>query len=325
YNAFLEKKNALLPPLHLQYKDYAGWHNEIIKKGDYNRFAEYWLKKFEDKPNGIELPTDRPRATMQTFNGGRVALYCSEEKTMQLEKVCRGEEVTLFMGLLALLSISLHKYSGETDIIIGSPIAGRKYRELHQIIGFFVNTLVYRVRLEPGFDFIQLLKEVKKEALDSYGNQEYPFDLLVERLELDRDMSRSPLFNVLFAHNNVDVGEKKASIEGVRAGGYAHSDEFNMSKYDLTSYINKIGDNIVFVLEYNSDLFDRTTANRIGTHFVNIMNSVLDNLHTPISQLDYIGGQELEKVLREFNDTAWPFPSTGLIECFQQQVEKKPD
>ncbi|HLP61687.1 MAG TPA: condensation domain-containing protein, partial [Candidatus Deferrimicrobium sp.] len=195
YNYFNKNLSGEFPlaPVSFQYKDYSLWHNRLIAGGYFDKYKDYWLEKFKDKPTGIELPLDHPRGAVQTFNGGRVYYTIAEAETTKLQTRCGGENATLFMKLMTLLGILLHKYSGERDIIMGSPIAGRKQPELHNMIGFLVNTLVYRLKVEPGESFGQLLARVKAETLACYENQDYPFDILVENLGLARDMSRSPL------------------------------------------------------------------------------------------------------------------------------------
>ncbi|MCP4150847.1 MAG: amino acid adenylation domain-containing protein, partial [bacterium] len=324
YNAFEENKKNPLPPLTVQYKDYTLWHNQLIAGDKFTKAGEYWLEKFKDKPNGIELPADHPRRAIQTFNGGRISRSLDKKRTMCLEQLIRQHDVTLFMGLLALLSLFLHKISGKNDIILGAPVAGRKEAALHNMVGFLVNTLVYRNRVDPAETFVQLLEKVKQETLEAYEAQDYPFDLLVERLELDRDLSQSPLFNVMVAHNNADIEDENLGIDGVGSGGYEHEDEFNMSKFDWAVIINMMGNQIFVTLEYNSDLFERSTAERLGTNFIKLMESVLEQPEIAISQLEYIEKNEYDKIIRIFNDTEMPFKQLTIKEHFEQQVEKTP-
>jgi amino acid adenylation domain-containing protein len=181
YNTFLENGENPLSPLKLQYKDYSRWHNQLTTVGSFSQSQGYWLEKFKDKPNGMELPLDHPRRAIQTFNGGRVSFVIDSVKTRQLQRLSLEADVTLFMSLLSMLNVFLYKYTGQGDIIIGAPIANRKQPELYSMIGFLVNTLVYRNRVNPGQSFRELLFSIKQETLECYKYQDYPFDLLVEK------------------------------------------------------------------------------------------------------------------------------------------------
>jgi len=327
YNAFLEGGENPLPPLQLQYKDYTLWHNRSIETGGFNLSTGYWLEKFKDKPNGIELPLDHPRKAVQTFNGGRVTFPIGREKTAGLAKICSEADATLFMGLLTLVTIFLYRYSGQPDIVIGSPIANRRRTELHPIIGFFVNTLVYRTRLRPGNSFRELLKVIKDETLACYEYQDYPFDLLVEQLEPDRDLSQSPLFNVMLAHNNAETQDLNLVMKDINISGYAHSDEFNMSKFDLIFFMDEVHDQVYTRIEYNSDLFEHSTIQRMRDNFLALAEDVIAREDNSISSLNILSEAELARVVQKFNDTAVSFETGELTlqELFERQVEKSAD
>ncbi|MCP5051318.1 MAG: non-ribosomal peptide synthetase, partial [bacterium] len=197
YNTFLNPKENPLPPLKLQYRDYTLWHNSFIETGGVSRFETYWLEKFKDKPNGIDLPFDHARRPIQTFNGGRVYFTLGRKETAHLHRVSHSQDVTLFMSMLSLVMTLLYRYSGQQDMILAAPVAGRRKEELQTIMGFLVNTLVYRLEMNPKDTFRNFLRQVKQEAAEAYQNQDYPFDLLVEKIEPERDLSQSPLFNVM--------------------------------------------------------------------------------------------------------------------------------
>ena len=321
YNAFLENRENPLPPLKLQYKDYTRWHNRLIEADSFVESQAYWLEKFKDKPNGVELPLDHSRKPIQTFNGGRVAFTLDKETTAQLYRLNQEEDATLFMSLLTLVNIFLYRYSGQKDIIIGSPIANRQRPELHHLVGFLVNTLVYRDRVDPDKSFRQLLAETKQEALACYRFQDYPFDLLVEQLGLDRDLSQSPLFNVMLAHNNAETEDANLAMTGVTISQYSHSDDFNMSKFDLIFFMDEIAGEVHTRIEYNSDLFDRGSIDRMAANFLSLVGHVLMDVDIPASRLKYIAETEYEKVVRQFNDTGAPFSPLTLQELFERRVE----
>jgi amino acid adenylation domain-containing protein len=323
YNDFLQAKVSSLPPIKLQYKDYANWQNRLID--GFEREAGYWWEKFKDKPNGIELPLDHPRKPVQTFNGSQVKFTMDGETTSQLHAFCLEREVTPFMGLLALLDIFLYKYSGQRDMIIGLPIAGRRGDELQHIVGFLVNTLVFRVELAPGETAVQLLERVGQETLSCYRNQDYPFDLLVDRLELDRDLSQSPLFNVMLAHNNLEIRGIELAADHIEIGPYPYAHDVNMSKFDLLFFMDEVGEQIDVRLEYNSDLFEANTVQRMANNFLTLMGNVLHNPGKPIWSLDCIGPSEYRTIVQGFNDNEEVFPSLTVQELFEQQAAKTPD
>jgi amino acid adenylation domain-containing protein len=325
YNTYLNSKENPLAPLKLQYKDYTIWHNALVDGHHLDSYGKYWIKKFSDAPNGIELPLDHPRPPVQTFNGGRIFFEINREQTARLNRLCVELEATLFMKLLALLAVFLHKYSGSEDIIIGSPIAGRNNTDLNHIIGFLVNSLVYRNTLKPAESFKDFLGGVKQETLACYENQDYPFDILVEQLGLDRDLSRSPLFNVMLAFNSMDIQAIELDLEGVTVTNHLSADVFNPGVFDLAINMDETADMIQCQLIYNSDLFDRGSMERLAANFVTLVDSVLTGPEVPIQQLKYIDEKEYEKVIETFNQTEVSFPRLTLQEMFEARVEEFPE
>jgi amino acid adenylation domain-containing protein len=321
YNTFLSGRENPLAPLKLQYKDYSWWHNQLISKGGFSCSQEYWLEKLRDKPNGIELPLDHPRKAIQTFNGGRIPFVIDKEKTRELYQLSLSQDATLFMSLLTLLSIFLYRLTGQQDILTGAPIANRKRPELYPLIGFLVNTLVYRNRVNAAQSFKEMLTAIKQETLTCYEYQDYPFDLLVEQLGLDRDLSQSPLFNVMLAHNNAETGDEQLSLEGVSISTYPHSDDFNMSKFDLIFFMDEMNGQVFTRIEYNSDLFERSTVERMRDNFLALTDDVIARSDSPVSVLHILSETESKQVIEAFNDTHCSFPSLTLQELFEQRVE----
>jgi tyrocidine synthetase-3 len=314
YNTFLKGMENPLTPLEIQYKDYTRWHNHLVNTNSFREAGEYWLKKFKDKPNGIELPLDHPRKAIRTFNGGDISFDIDLEKTSLLHQMSFEEDATLFMILLTLVSVFLYRYSGRTDIIIGAPIANRKHSELNPIVGFFVNTLVYRNEIDPKRSFKEQLKTVKEETMTGYQYQDYPFDLLVEQLELDRDLSQSPLFNVMLAHDNAETRDLRLDLEGVESSPYPFAEEFNMSKFDLIFFMNETDDHIHTCIEYNSDLFERGTIERMKENFLTLVEDVIARKNESISRLKLLSPTQYETVVHRFNQTGYPFENLTLQE-----------
>jgi amino acid adenylation domain-containing protein len=325
YNSYCLNEKIALPLPRLQYRDYSLWHNGLNRAGHFDDAGRYWVEKFRDKPNGIELPFDYPRQPMQTFNGGLVSFVIDGDKTTTIQHLSRQKDVTLFIYMLTLFNVFLYRFSGQEDIIIGAPIANRKRPELYPLVGFLVNTLVYRSRVTPDITFNQLLNSVKKEALDCYQHQDYPFDLLMEKLDLDRDLSQSPIFNVMIAHNNTDSGDRELRMEGVELSLYPYSNEFNISRFDLIFIIDEIDDYMQLGLEYNSDLFDRATIQRLADNFMELIDHVIANTGETISELNIATADQYRTVTHDFNDTGRTFPRASLMQLFEGQVEEKGD
>jgi len=325
YNSFLNNQTNSLPPLELQYKDYTLWHNHLIESREMDAYAPYWFEKFKDKPNGIELPLDHPRKPLQTFNGGRVYFTVNRRQLETLHRLNREENVTLFMTMLALVAVFLHHYTAQEDIIVASPMAGRQKAELQSMIGFLVNTLVYRMQINPDLTFNQFLQLVKKETLESYENQDYPFDLLVEKLESDRDLSRSPVFNVMLAFNNTDTRDYDMGMSGVTVDYHFYLEEYTPSVFDLVFIMEERFNEIFSEIMYNRDLFKPETAERMAANFRELVKNVLDNPHEPLHSIKYITSPEYKKIIHEFNDRQREFPPLTVQEMAERQVEKSRD
>ncbi len=325
YNAYTQGRPNPLLPLRLQYKDYTLWHNGLIDGNDFGESERYWLEKFADRPNGIQLPLDFSRRPIQTFNGGRVPLLVGRDRTRRLETLGRKRDATFFMCLLTFTAAILQRYSGQRDIIVGSPVAGRQNPELHHMTGFLVNTLVYRVDVEPEFGFSHLLQAVKLETTHCYQYQDYPFDLLMEKLDLDRDLSQSPLFNFMMAHNNTWTHEARSNMSGVELSGVDFADEFNMSKFDLVFIMDLIDEELDVKIEYNSDLFRRETILRMRDNMNTLLDSILEAPDRPLHQLQLLHCLEAEMVTRGFNHNRRPFPQSTVQELVLRQSETTPD
>jgi amino acid adenylation domain-containing protein len=325
YNAFAAGKENPLPPLALQYKDYTMWHNAMIRNGGLDRYGDYWLEKLKDKPTGVELPLDFPRPPIQTFKGGRVYFEIDADKTQRLHQMYPQEDATLFMKLMSAAAILLHNYSGQEDILLGAPIAARNRAELFNMIGFLVNSLVYRHRVSPAMTYRQLLKAARKETLDCYENQDFPFDVLVERLGLDRDLSRSPLFNVMLGFDNSQTHERQLEIEGLSFSRNVQMNEFTPSPFDMALVMDEMEDYVTCEIMYNSDLFRRDTAERMAANFLTLIDSILEQKDIPLSRLSYISASEMEQLTGVFNDTETELPRLTVQEMFASAAEAAPD
>lgn len=328
YNAILSNKPIELPELRLTYKDYAGWHNTMIESNRFKEIESYWLKKFADKPNGIDMPLDFTREVVQTFNGGAISFSIDKNQFQKIKQLCNKWNVTPNMYFLSVLGVLLYKYSGQKDIIIGSPIAGRKDQELYDIVGFFVNTIVFRFDLDPEMSFTDFLKIVKKESVMSYDHQDYPFDLFIDKLAMARDLTQSPLFNVMLAYDNTNIGFADEKLLGVEAHSLplSISDEVNISKFDLTFFVDDYNkDELKVTIEYNSDLFKRSTIDRISKSFIKLIHDTINEFHLKIKDLQVTDDEERNKLFNDFNDTSYKLEEVSVQTLFERQVLLSPE
>jgi amino acid adenylation domain-containing protein len=321
YQAFSNSKPSPLPDLPIQYADYAVWQREWLKGEELERQLSYWKKQLEGIPAVLDLPTDRPRSPVQSHRGGRQSFGLSKDLTEQLKAISRKEGVTLFMTLLATFQTLLHRYSGQEDIVVGSPIAGRNRSEIEGIIGFFVNTLALRSNLSDNPTFTQLLARVKEVALGAYAHQELPFEKLVEELHPERDLSYSPLFQVMFVLQNTSGTALKLgriAVSSMRVGG-------GTAKFDLSLSMSEAPDGLKATLEYNTDLFDVATITRMVGHLQVLLDGIVADPEQRISELPLLTKAEKHQLLVDWNDTKRDYSKDKCIhELFEEQAEKTP-
>jgi len=316
----------VLPPLRIQYKDYAGWQLEQLKSDKLQADKAYWLNQFSDELPVLELATDKVRPSVKTYRGGTVRRTLGKDLTVGLNKLCQEQGATLFMGLLSGVNMLLYRYTGQTDIIVGSPTAGRDHGDLEDQIGFYVNTLALRSRFSGSDSYVTLLGRVRELTLGAYDHQSYPFDELVENLGLRRDMSRSPLFDVMIVlQNNEQVQIGDADLSGLEVASY-NEDEQQGSKFDLTFTFIERGQEIALNVEYNSDVYSAATAEQLSSHLEQLLSVVLLSPDAEIAVIDYLSTTEREELLHGFNDTAIIYPQDKtVIDLFEEQVLLWPD
>jgi iturin family lipopeptide synthetase A len=323
-----------LPGLKLQYKDYAGWQNQNMKKEAVKKHELYWLRQFPGEIPVLNLPYDFPRPLVQSFDGSTAAFEIDKKETKVLKTLVRSENVTLFMVLLSIYYVFLSKLSGQEDIVIGTPEAGRKHPDLQPIIGFFLNTLALRNYPCADKSFSDFLKEVKERTLETFENQGYPFEDLVERVMVNRDLTRSPLFDVMFilhtqwASRSGEVGEvpevPERDAKDLTFKSYYY--EKSTSEFDLTLIGFDKGDRLFFKFEYCTRLFDGETIRRFIDYFETILSAVLGNPQQRIEEIGIISESEKQRLLVDFNDTAADYPTDKTIhQLFEEQAERSPN
>jgi amino acid adenylation domain-containing protein/non-ribosomal peptide synthase protein (TIGR01720 family) len=322
YNAYAQGQPSPLSPLPIQYTDFAIWQRNWLQGEVLQSQLSYWLASLADAPALLSLPTDRKRPAVQTFVGAHQEFTLSAQLTQKLNQLSQEQGVTLFMTLLAAFNTLLHRYSGQTDIVVGTPIANRNKSEIEGLIGFFVNTLVLRTDLSANPSFAALLDRVREVSLGAYTHQDLPFEMLVEALQPERDLGHTPLFQVMFVLQNAPVSE----LELTRLTLSPVEIESAIAKFDLTLLMESTPDGLVGLWEYNTDLFDGSTILRMTGHLVTLLEGIVANPETPISQIPMLTAVEQHQLLTEWNNTQTDYPATLCIhQLFEQQVEKTPD
>ncbi|GFN33044.1 non-ribosomal peptide synthetase [Paenibacillus xylaniclasticus] len=311
-----------LPELTIQYKDYACWQQEQVQTTRFQEQETYWTKQFDEAPPVLELPLDYGRKPVQSYAGSRIAVQEGAELLERLNNLARETGTTLFMVLLAAYKVLLSKYSGQEDVVVGTPIAGRTHAELQGMLGLFVNTLALRSRPEGALTFRSYLEQVKEVALAGYANQEYPFEELVEKVVKNRDLSRHPLFDTMFALQ--DQTQWSFSSQELRMVPYELENHY--TKFDLAWMLAHNEDDLEIVIEYCTDLFQRDTVERMAKHYLHIVNAILSDPDIQLSRVSIITDEEKQEILKVFNSTSIPYPQDRtLSELFEEQVERTPD
>ncbi|MBG6151653.1 amino acid adenylation domain-containing protein, partial [Aquimarina sp. EL_43] len=322
YSIYQENREMALPELSLQYSDYAIWQRNYIEGEILEQQLSYW----EDKLQGVTplaLPTDYARPSVQSTEGATFNFELDENLSGLISGLCKQEEVTLFMMMLSAFKVLLYKYSGQSDICVGTPIANRTQSELENMIGFFVNTLALRSNLKDTLSFTELLQEVKSTTLEGYDHQLAPFEKVVDRVVKTRDMSMNPLFQVLFTLENMRT-ETDLTIHGVSLSSFEY--EGNTSQFDLTINITEEVTGISFNVEYCTALFKKETVERMLMHYQELLHNIVANPSEKIGSLSILRKEEISQLVNTFNTTNVPYDNNKTIaSLFEEQVNKTPE
>jgi amino acid adenylation domain-containing protein len=322
YEAFRHGKSSSLPPLPIQYADFAVWQREMLQGDLLQAELDYWRQQLADAPFVLDLPTDRPRLAAQNVRGATQSFQLDKSLTETLVQLSRRENVTLFMTLLAAFQTLLYRYTKQEDILVGTPIAGRDRIETEKLIGFFADTLVLRTRISGDLTFRELLGRVREMALGAYSHQDLPFEKLVEALQPERNLGRNPIFQVLFALHNTPV-------EPLQLPGLVWTPlKLNIPKarFDLALDLRETASGIAGTCEYNADLFDATTIASFLSHYRTLLESVVLNPEERVSYLSLLPDSERRKMLQEWNSPhAENSNDARLHELFERQAQLNPD
>ncbi len=295
--------NIELKPLRIQYKDYAHWHKGFSQSDITERQGKYWANQFLDSVPMLDLPTDFERPKMQLFNGSSFTFQFDKQLTSKLRKLSKEHNITMFMLLMGIYNIFLSKQTGQEDIVVGTPVAGRNHEDLQKIIGVFLNTLAIRSYPKGSKKVKDFLLEVKKTSLDAYENQDYPFDQLVESLELSRSLNRNPLFDTMLVVQNMELGELKT--EDLRFEQY----EFDLgsTQFDLSLIVFENEDTLDFTVDYSTNLFSRLTVERFVNRLIHVANQLPDAINSNIDEIQILSKEEESSLLNNFNDNAFDY------------------
>jgi len=322
YQAFVAGEPSPLAELPIQYADFAVWQRQWLSGEVLQNQLNYWQQQLQGAPELLQLPTDRPRPSVQTFQGRTESFSLNANLTQKLQNLSGELGTTLFMTLLGAFATLLYRYTGQEDIVIGSPIANRNRGEIESLIGFFVNTLVLRTHFEENPSFQNLLAQVRETTLQAYEHQDVPFEQVVEALQPQRSLSYSPLFQVMFILQNAAMGE--VELPGVTLTQLAP--QSTIAKFDLTLSITETSQGLLGEWEYNTDLFDGSTIERMAVHFQNLLSAIVENPQLCVAELPLLSEAEQHQLLNEWNHTETGYPTNKCIhQLFEEQVERTPD
>ena len=322
YEAFLNNLSNPLPPLSIQYADFAVWQRQYLSGEVLDKQLKYWQEQLATVPPVLTLPTDRSRPAVQSFRGGVERFQLDQNVTQSLKKLGQDQVATLFMTLLAAFGVLLSRYSGQSDLLVGSPIANRNQAAIEPLIGFFANTLALRVNLSENPSFLELLKQVKQTTLEGYAHQDLPFEMLVEKLQPDRDLSRNPLVQVMFALQN--ISQDTWNLSGLSIESLSLSVEETV-RFDLEVNCWQNLEGLVIDWTYSRDLFDTTTIARMGEHFQNLLQAIILNPKATVKELPLLTPKEREQLLISWNNSKTDYPQEQCIhQLFEAQVERTP-
>ncbi|HVG20293.1 MAG TPA: amino acid adenylation domain-containing protein, partial [Blastocatellia bacterium] len=321
YEAYSRGGESPLEDLSIQYADYSTWQREWLRGEALEKELSYWKKQLAGSPPVLELPVDRPRPAVQSYRGAQEVMVIEGEVVDRIKALSRSEGVTMFMALLSAFYVLLHRHTGDEQICVGTPIAGRRSKEVEGLVGLFVNTLVMKADLGGRPSFRGVIRQVREVALGAYSHQELPFEILVERLQPERSLSHSPLFQVMFSVENIpreilNIADLK--VEPIEIDSHT-------AKFDLSLDIVDRDQNLMGVFQYNDDLFDAVTIQRMTRRFARLIEGIATNPDSAISELPFLTDAERRQLLVDWNDTRADFDLTLCIhQLFEAQAERTP-
>ncbi|MBW4630462.1 MAG: amino acid adenylation domain-containing protein [Iphinoe sp. HA4291-MV1] len=323
YEAFTQGLPYPLAKLPIQYADFAFWQRQWMTDIVLERQLNYWQQQLAGAPSVLELPTDKPRPPVQTFRGGAESFLLDHDLTQRLKQLSQESDATLFMTLLAAFLVLISRYSGQLDIVVGSPIANRNSPQIEQLMGFFANTLALRGDLSGNPSFRDFLAQVRQTTLSAYDHQDLPFEMLVEKLQPERDLSRNPLVQVIFALQNAP--QSSGNLSGLNIQNMRLPIDVR-ARFDLEVHFWEVPEGLEGVWCYNTDLFDATIITRLAQHFQTLLKAIVANQEARIAELPLLSPAERHQLLVGWNSTQVDYPQDKSIhQLFEEQVERTPN
>lgn len=321
YQAYSQGKVSPLRDLPIQYADFAAWQRQSLRGDALNGLLQYWRERLDGAPPLLHLPTDRPRPAVDSYRGAEFTFELPASAVAALGELGRQQGATLFMAVLALFQVVLSRWSGEEDIVVGAPVAGRRSREVEGLIGFFVNTLVFRTQVCEDLTFKEFLKRVKDVTLGAYAHQDLPFEVLVKELRPDRELTSQPIFQVALALQNYP--EERLELPGLT---WTWSPlDLPTTHFDLTLFLHERPDGLSGTFEYATDLFDEATIARMASHLVTLLEAVVVAPDRPMTSLSMLSASEQHQLLVQWNETDVPQTAECVHELFSAQAHRTPD
>ena len=326
YNSELEQRLVNLKPLRIQYKDYSAWHNAQLQSEEINLHKNYWLEQFKGDLPVLELPSDKSRPKVMTYNGASLYRYLDLETTAQLRKLTQDQGGTMFITLHMALIILLHKFTGQEDIIIGSPIAGREHPDLEGQIGFYVNTLALRNQFRKEDSVTELYQKLKHNTLEAFSHQVYPYNELIEDLNLTRDISRNPLFDVMVNYQSFEEGKSQLFFsQSSNLPNEKKYTNFEVSQFDMSFAFAEQSEEMTYSLNYNTDIYSVDQVKRMLSHLQHLLETISTQVQTSVAEYEILPQEEKVFLLDTLNDTKAVYPKDKtIVELFEGQVAKTP-
>lgn len=315
-------KGEELPAPRFQYKDFAAWQNELFNKKLMKKQEAYWLNMFEGKIPILNMPMDFKRPLVRSYEGDNIVFETSKKLTESINRLANERGTTMFMWLFAAYNVLLFKYTGQKDIIVGTPVSGRSHIDTEEIVGMFVNTVAMRNYPRGEKTFGEFLHEVKINALKAYENQDYQFEKLIEILNIEKDSSRNPLFDTMMVYQN--IGESSLEIEGISLEHIELNDK--VSQFDMTLRVIERDGKLTFNLGYGTKLFKKGTMERFAKHYLNLLHEITENPEANLFDIEILADNERKQILYDFNETGREYNCSKTIhEVFTEVTQKIPE
>ena len=324
YDAFSRGKPSPLPELEIQYGDFAEWQREYLQGEVLEEQLSYWKQALDGLPPVLELPTDHPRPAVFSSRGASWSFRIPRELVEQVKRLAQRESATPFMAFLAAFEALLHRYSGQETIAVGTPVANRTQAEIEPLIGVFINTLVLRADFDPGMGFRELLHQTRERALSAYAHQDLPFEMMVDELQPERDMSHTPLFQVMFIMQNTPLQGSGQQVSDIHMRVLEL--DAGTATFDITYSLAEQATGMHVSVEYSTDLFGLSTIQRMARHYITLLEAIVADPDAPVSTLNLLTPEERHTILAEWNDTATPDRRDFTVhERFMEVAARQPD